>query len=112
MRGNVDIRGMRTSPYHTSRKSKNAGAGARTGIASAAHEDWTLGGSRISTGERPAGRGVERPDRFWLAEFSRAGLGPWMWSCFGGFGGKVAVGGGVGRAVWPLVLVRVGELHW
>jgi hypothetical protein len=45
-----------------------------TEIAIAAHADWTQGGSRISGGESLAGRAVERPDRFWLAEVSRSAI--------------------------------------
>src|ERR1700683_3837723 len=68
MRGNVDIRWKRTSPYHGSRKSKNVGAEARTEIARAAHADSTRGGSRISGGERRAERGVGRLLERWLGD--------------------------------------------
>jgi hypothetical protein len=45
-----------------SRGSKKLPAGACTEIGSAAHADWMRRASRISTGERPAGRGVEPCD--------------------------------------------------
>jgi hypothetical protein len=96
IRGNGDIRGSGTSPYHGSRKSKNFGAGVRTEIAIAAHAEWTRGGSRISTGEKPTrrtielriggwlqgGRGVERSFAGWFRFEAGSGSGA------GGRGGR------------------------
>jgi hypothetical protein len=77
MRGNGDIRGTRTSPYHGARKSRNPGAGERTKIAGAAYADRTLGGSRISRGGGRRGVGLshgwgvgsERAEEFFKYSF-------------------------------------------
>jgi hypothetical protein len=58
--------------FHAARKSWNE----RTEIGIAAHADWTQDGSRISRGERWAGRGVER----WI--------GRWFRFTFGSGGGR------------------------
>jgi hypothetical protein len=53
--------------YRAARESKEE----RAEIACAAHAGWTQGGSRISTGERPVRRGVER----WISVWSREHFG-------------------------------------
>jgi hypothetical protein len=49
--------------------------GERTEIARAAHADWTQDGSRISTGERRAGRGVGPWYGLWSGGASMRGKG-------------------------------------
>ena len=52
--------------YAGARKSKNVVGEERTEIGGAAHADWTRSGARISRGERPSRRGVERCEGCWL----------------------------------------------
>jgi hypothetical protein len=55
------------------RISEKLPARARTEIGSAAHADWMRRASRISRGERPAGRGVERSFGGWFGSGDSGG---------------------------------------